>query len=157
MKDHVGLVGDELVGLALGGEIAGRGGDFEFGGSGLGRCDNVIQRQFRDLRCAEAAVLRELLRELLADHAGAADDEDFHCNSPMKFAGHCAKAVAEGRADEGYAYAENRRLGQAQRRPNIHTQKRVGSSLTLDPTYVPNASASAVKDGEITVQARSAL
>ncbi len=87
MEDNVWLVGDQLVGLAFGRQITGRGGDLELGACGRRWCHHIKERQIRNLGRSEAAIFRELLRELLADHAGAANNEDFHaCVSDGHFA-----------------------------------------------------------------------
>ena len=81
MKNDARALGHELVRLALQRQIRGHRAHLERrAGRGLRR-DDVVQRRVRDPACAQRTALRQLLKELAADHAGRADHEDpIHVN-----------------------------------------------------------------------------
>src|SRR5438876_657840 len=81
MENDARALGHELVRLALQRQIRGHRAHLERrAGRGLRR-DDVVQGRVRDPTCAQRTALRQLLKELAADHAGRADHQDpIHVN-----------------------------------------------------------------------------
>src|SRR5690606_36589005 len=78
MEDHVRLVGHQLIGLPWPGEVTHLDGHRKWTVAATLSLDDIVQHFAGDRSSGAAAIPRQALRQFLADHAGTADDQDFH-------------------------------------------------------------------------------
>src|SRR5690606_35528350 len=82
MEDHVRLVGHQLIGLPWPGEVTHLDGHRKWTVAATLSLDDIVQHDAGDRSAGEAAIPRQALRQFLANHAGTADDQDFHDVAP---------------------------------------------------------------------------